>query len=265
MEKVLSIITNFGCHYKCPYCIVKTNSLYVPETTVPGLYKLEKEVRRHGCNALSISGGGDPLFEYERHTDWYAKLFQIAMSMKLPVDMHTSYMTDESDFPFTRCRRVAYHVNSFDQLSHIHRTGREIVRVVVVVASNVTEEDIDEIARFVENSSEVDELSFRQFVDDHYRACHYHEDYLRQGHGRRWFYIEQNDYNLYYAENRVLHRFADFKDSRLFEDRCFNIGCGWYDYDLGCTCPSGEEWYQCPLQPEPDWDKIMKEEKHHDP
>ena len=21
--KCLSIITNFGCHYKCPYCIVK--------------------------------------------------------------------------------------------------------------------------------------------------------------------------------------------------------------------------------------------------
>lgn len=25
--KCMSIITNFGCHYKCPYCIVKENNL----------------------------------------------------------------------------------------------------------------------------------------------------------------------------------------------------------------------------------------------
>lgn len=42
---------------------------------------------------------------------------------------------------------------------------------------------------------------------------------------------------------------------------CFDCGCGWYDSDLGCTCPSLEKWYQCPLEPEPDWEEIMKEEK----
>ena len=31
MDKYLSIITNFGCHYKCPYCIVKENNLYEEE------------------------------------------------------------------------------------------------------------------------------------------------------------------------------------------------------------------------------------------
>lgn len=24
-DKYLSVITNFGCHYSCPYCIVKNN------------------------------------------------------------------------------------------------------------------------------------------------------------------------------------------------------------------------------------------------
>lgn len=42
---------------------------------------------------------------------------------------------------------------------------------------------------------------------------------------------------------------------------CFDCRCGWYDSDLGCTCPSLEKWYQCPLEPEPDWEEIMKEEK----
>lgn len=31
--KYMSIITNFGCHYKCPYCIVKENNLHIPKTT----------------------------------------------------------------------------------------------------------------------------------------------------------------------------------------------------------------------------------------
>ena len=41
-------------------------------------------------------------------------------------------------------------------------------------------------------------------------------------------------------------------------EECLN--CGFHDYDMGCTCPSIDEWYQCPLEPEPDWDEIMKED-----
>ncbi len=37
------------------------------------------------------------------------------------------------------------------------------------------------------------------------------------------------------------------------------ILCGWYDSDFGCTCSPLEKWYQCPLEPEPDWDAILKE------
>lgn len=24
--------------------------------------------------------------------------------------------------------------------------------------------------------------------------------------------------------------------------------CGFFDTDFGCTCPSGEEWYACPIE-----------------
>lgn len=60
-ERYLSIITNFGCHYSCPYCIVKNNGIDVPETTVEGLTNLKQMIISHGCNIVSISGGGDPL------------------------------------------------------------------------------------------------------------------------------------------------------------------------------------------------------------
>lgn len=76
--RYMSIITNFGCHYKCPYCIVKENNLHIPRTTLAGLDNLEEALKENGCNIVSISGGGDPLHEYEKHIDWYRKFFGIA-------------------------------------------------------------------------------------------------------------------------------------------------------------------------------------------
>ena len=34
--KYMSVITNFGCHYKCPYCIVKENNLHIPKPRLQG-------------------------------------------------------------------------------------------------------------------------------------------------------------------------------------------------------------------------------------
>lgn len=43
-DKYLSVITNFGCHYSCPYCIVKNNHLNIPKTTIHGLNNLFSEI-----------------------------------------------------------------------------------------------------------------------------------------------------------------------------------------------------------------------------
>lgn len=113
----MSIITNFGCHYKCPYCIVKKNNLCIPKTTIAGLGKLKEVLGDYGCDTISISGGGDPLYEYEKHRDWYQELFSIAVQTNSSVEMHTSYMTDATAFPFQRC-----HLNSVATLER--KTGR---------------------------------------------------------------------------------------------------------------------------------------------
>lgn len=57
MNKYMSIITNFGCHYKCPYCVVKENNLHIPRTTLEGLNELENSLKENHCNIISISGG----------------------------------------------------------------------------------------------------------------------------------------------------------------------------------------------------------------
>ena len=205
-DKYLSIITNFGCHYKCPYCIVKKNNLKIPSTTVEGLNNLKKEFDKNKCNIISISGGGDPLFNWYKHTDWYDKLFSICRESNIPIEMHTSYTTSSLNalyFPLEKFYRVVYHLNSITQLREIYRRGNEIVRVVFVVTEDFTEDDILEISDYVEESSEIDELSFRQLVDENYETKFYLHQFLQKEHKIKWYYIQQNDYNLYYCENKI--------------------------------------------------------------
>jgi organic radical activating enzyme len=218
-DKYLSIITNFGCHYTCPYCIVKENNLHIPRTTVEGLNNLVDEIRKNNCNWVSISGGGDPLFDVTNHGDWYNTFFRIIPS-DVNIEMHTSiiypiYPSDSYNnlLWYPNCwDRIVYHLNNFTQLYSIKRRNREIVRVVFVVTEDFTSELIDKIARFVKESDQIDELSFRQMVDDNYETTHYCQDYLEDGHQKDWWYIPQQDYNLYYVENQIYHEFKEFKE-----------------------------------------------------
>ena len=218
-SKYLSIITNFGCHYSCPYCIVTNGGIKVPKTTVEGLQGLEKAIVENGCNWVSISGGGDPMFELEKHTDWWNKLFEIIFDEELDgldpkLELHTSYLPDAFDddaTPLAAFDRVVYHCRNISDLFKIKRYNEQIVRVVYVVTETATEAKIDDIAAIVRHHPDIDELSFRQMVDGNFEPTHYCEDYLKAGHKKDWWYIEQADYNLYYAENEVKTRYEDFK------------------------------------------------------
>ena len=69
MDKYLSIITNFGCHYTCPYCITKQSGLQIPKTTIDGLAGLDDAIDNCKIDIVSISGGGDPLYKYEDNVE----------------------------------------------------------------------------------------------------------------------------------------------------------------------------------------------------
>ena len=217
-NKYLSVITNFGCHYSCPYCIVKNCNIKVPKTTVEGLQGLERAIMENGCNWVSISGGGDPFYNLAKHIDWWNKFFEITTddpSLGVKLELHTSYLSDaynEDDSPFWPFNRVVYHCRNISDLFRIKRFGGQIVRVVYVVTETATEEKINDIATIVKYHPDIDELSFRQMVDSNYEATHYCEEYLKAGHEKDWYYIEQNDYNLYYAENEVKTRYEDFRE-----------------------------------------------------
>lgn len=214
-NRYLSILTNFGCHFSCPYCVVKNCGIDIPKTTVEGLQGLERAIDKSKCNWISISGGGDPFYKLEEHIDWWNAFFEIMENYgDINLELHTSYLTDSFDedaSPFAAFSRVVYHCRNIADLFHIKRIGGQIVRVVYVVTETATQEKINDIAAIVKHHPEIDELSFRQMVDSNFKPEHFCEDYLKAGHGDRWFYIQQGDYNLYYAENEVHTRYEKFR------------------------------------------------------
>lgn len=201
MDKYLSVITNFGCHYTCPYCIVKNNNLQIPKTTIEGLDNLAEEIKKNNCNWVSISGGGDPLWNFERNRFWYYKFAAIITGLDVNIELHTSIINPPSYIALYK--RIVYHLHNFEQLPLIYRLNDEIVRVVFVVTEDFTEELIDRIAKYCKESNQIDELSFRQMVDNNYQDTDYCKEYLQAGHQKDWWYIEQCDYNLYYCENKI--------------------------------------------------------------
>lgn len=115
MDKYLSVITNFGCHGRCPYCIVWENGIKVPKSTVDGLDKLEDAITLTGANIVSISGGGDPLYRYSDNPlvpMYLGMVMGICIKAGIPMEMHTSYT--ESEFPYHFCKRVVYHLQSVE-------------------------------------------------------------------------------------------------------------------------------------------------------
>ena len=234
-DKYLSIITNFGCHYTCPYCIVKNNDIDIPITTIEGLDKLKEAVLKNKCNIVSISGGGDPARFLYKNLNWYKKLKDILEDLGVPMELHTSYIypnqyeltpafningkegvafpyVEIPESPYIMANRIVYHLHDIKDLVHVKRYKKnQKIRVVFVVTDDMTKEDINFIAQFVKKSPDIDELSFRQRVDKNYQISYHLHDFLKEGHQKDWWYIEQADYNLYYAENRVSTKYEDFK------------------------------------------------------
>lgn len=99
-ERDFSIITNFGCHYQCPYCITKKTGMRLPETDTLEVAKTVIQlIDEDEIDFLSFSGGGDPMhgiLDNGRPTQraaWYALLQAVCRDHYIETEMHTSATT----------------------------------------------------------------------------------------------------------------------------------------------------------------------------
>lgn len=213
--KCLSIITNFGCHYKCPYCIVKKNGINIPRTTIESLDNLLKIYELGKYDYISLSGGGDPMFEFDKHMDYYNKLFSICRENSIKIELHTSYIKEiENKLPFELFERIVFHCNSIDDIFEADQVNCEDVskRVVFVVEDRMSINYILTVYNVVNSSKTIDQLSFRQRIDENYKVSYHLHDFLYMGHlHKQWYYIEQGDYNTYFVDGQTKEKYSDFR------------------------------------------------------
>lgn len=115
-----SVITNFGCHWTCPYCIVRETGLNVPVTDMQAtLRTISRESEHHPMRFLSFSGGGDPLFpmrepEASKRVAFYREAIHRAGDWLTETEMHTSYFQCGRNVAQVmqqiRFSRVVYHM-----------------------------------------------------------------------------------------------------------------------------------------------------------
>lgn len=194
--KYLTIITNFeGPH------------IGVPATTISSLDKLKAAVEFEKAEAISVTGG-DPLFEYENHQKYFRRLLRACREMNIPIELHTACI--DTEFPYEKCMRVIYHLRNFDQLESIVRHGQEGVRVTFTLNKGWTLDRIDKVVKFCESSDAIDELYFRRASERGYGIAPCCEEYLREGNGKRWTYVERFEENPpYFVNGTIYYEFSD--------------------------------------------------------
>lgn len=206
-EKMLSVLTNFGCDWSCPYCIYKNSDVHIKKTAENSFNwsKLEEEFKTNPCKEVSISGGGDPLYNWNKTQWFYDKLIYLTNKYHKKLELHTSYI--DYDFPYYMFNRVVFHMMSIKYLrlidkQHIHLPNN--VRVVFVVEDYFTSDLLNRIATEVEHNTSITELpSFRQRVDNCGNTTYTLHEELKKYHLNKWYYITQCDYNDYFVDDKV--------------------------------------------------------------
>lgn len=215
---MLSILTNFGCHFACSYCVYRDNKINIPFTNVDtfGWIQLEEELKKHKGEEVSISGGGDPLYNYDESNNraFYDKLFALLKKYDCKLELHTSIF--DPRFPYDNCERVVFHFTVPNQIKMLYYTDRLVrlpskVRVVYVVQEHYTRHLINEIVKEVLACEEITELSFRQMIKADGTTDYTLYDYLKEGHMKDWYYIEQQDYNEYFVQDHLEREYLAIK------------------------------------------------------
>lgn len=211
---MLSILTNFGCHWGCSYCVYRDNKISIPKTTIGDFdfKKLENEIKNMDCDEISISGGGDPLHNWKENRWFFDNIRNLAYKYDKKLVLHTSYV--DYDFNYSIYDRVVFHLTMPTQIRNIR--GGELllpnnVRVVYVVQEHYSKALINNIAKEVKDNDYIDELSFRQRIDKDGNCTYTEHEYLKGKHQQDWYYIEQADYNEYFVNDHIEKEYLNIK------------------------------------------------------
>ena len=195
----ISVITNFGCGADCWYCAWKGHELESVNLDTDW-EKLEAFMRENAHRGkISVSGGGDSLFHYDKHRGWWHKFLSITDSINMKVDVHTREKFCDNNFWFDINRAVLSSDKLIDDLVYLDYLSDQVkVRVTHVVTKESTDGRIEEYLKFQEQYGW--QFTIKQMVghDDGGRY-----DLIRAKYPDI-FYLDAGDYNIYYMPDNSI-------------------------------------------------------------
>ena len=99
-NKGFTVITNFGCDQNCKYCITKFHPILrgqiTDEAGIDWAY-LERCISEAKAPEINLSGGGDPFFEWQKHREFYFKMYELAVRYGKKLASHTRIIPDDPE------------------------------------------------------------------------------------------------------------------------------------------------------------------------
>lgn len=207
----ISVITNFGCRADCWYCIWKDHELENVQLDTEW-DKLEKFLtdNKH-LGKVSVSGGGDSLYEYEKHEEWWNRFFEITSNLNMLVDVHTREKFYNNEFwaKINRCvfssDRLLDDILYLDYLKDVTK-----LRITHLVTADTTYERIQDYLD-IQDKWEC-QFTIKQLVG-HGDMGKYKK--IREKYPET-FYLDKGDYNIYYMpDNSIRDKFLE-EEMELF-------------------------------------------------
>jgi len=210
-----SIITNFGCRNHCWYCIWRNfhllkNKLTSVEST--DWKKLEELIKWYPGKKINVSGGLEPLFNYQQNKKWWNRLFKIAKKHKKLIDVHTRELLFKKDL----LANVNKLVISFDGLSEFRQIKNQLIkyaarrvkiRLVKVITAKTKLNELEEIIDF--SNRYHFQITFKQlygFNDQgNFNKLRKKLNKIYDFEKYKIRFLKQGDYNVYFMPDNKLY------------------------------------------------------------
>jgi organic radical activating enzyme len=201
----ISIITNFGCDHNCWYCIWKNHKLKNYYNF--DYYKLEDFlVTNKDKGKVSISGGGDPLYNYFENLNFWIWLINTCKNYNIKIDIHTRTQLTKQNFWRKHVHRCVFSLDQItsDNIEYLtylsHLTKLRITHTVTHQTTN----------NFVDNLLELQnklncQLTLKELYGYNDKGVYNQLKMLYPN----IYYLDHGDYNIYYMpDNSITDKFV---------------------------------------------------------
>jgi hypothetical protein len=152
---------------------------------------------------LSVSGGGDCLYRYDRHVSFWIKLFELCKHHKMKIDVHTREKFTHTRFWKKINKCVFSSDNLEDDIEYLkYLNNFTKIRITHLVTAETTDKMIEDYLEFQKQTG--CQFTIKQLIkhDD----CGRYVD-IRKKHPNI-YNLDAGDYNIYYMpDNSIRTKF----------------------------------------------------------